>query len=142
MLEANASSKGAERFPRPLHSLSHSSFPPLVSSGTIIIKLAFDGFGLVLGFASGGLPRHDVVVSETLSVLPFPSYSQRSSQQHRYVLKETRILRNAHPCGTAQCRTFSITTSHTRLTFVYLSPLSSFVLVSGSPFRRFLLKIY
>jgi hypothetical protein len=63
-VEANANSKGAERFPRPLHSLrsllsAHHSFLMdfSLSLAPVLVWCWF--------FTSGGHPRHDDVVSET-----------------------------------------------------------------------------
>ena len=115
------SSKGAERFPRPLHTLSLISFPHHPSSvGVVLLHvLLVTVLGLVLGLPAEADPRHDVVVSETPPT------------------KETCIL---HKCSSrwhssvSNSSTFSSPSLHSLffpLFFAYFPSFSSFLMFSS-----------
>ena len=82
-IEANVSSKGAERFPRPLHTLSHSSS----LAPTLLLwwaRLPLNGSQFGAGFASRGRSETCFTLRERLfSCAAF--LLQHSSHRHRYV---------------------------------------------------------
>ena len=67
MFEANASSKGAERFPRPLQILNHPSPHHSSLVGLSLTHVHVRRPRLVLGLSSGALSETWHIVSETLS---------------------------------------------------------------------------
>jgi len=76
MIKVNVSSKGVERFLRPLHTLSyivsiHSFFANGFSTfllGSLIMGLTI---GLALELPAEAVPRHATIVGETVSCAAF-----------------------------------------------------------------------
>ena len=105
-VKVNASSKGAERFLRPLHTLSPSLFPTIVVTSGPSRTLLSMSLGLVLVFLPAeAIPRHDVIMSEiSLCCLRFLPLTLISAAQVR--MKETSILcKHSSQRHSTQCRT-------------------------------------